>query len=192
METAVERTTDDAFLKIEARGVEAVPPARRHGLPRHLAFLWAGAMATYASILTASLLTSFFGLGVVDGLVAVALGSAAAAVILGLLSNLGVRTGLPQVASTEGVFGDAGMRVAAFLTLFLAVGWFAVDSVIAAQDRLEPRVVLDQLRVEQLAPQRAAVDEHRAQVHARGVQPRGEARRPPSHDDDVERLAHDL
>jgi NCS1 family nucleobase:cation symporter-1 len=132
METSVERTTDDAFLKIEARGVEAVPAARRHGLPRHLAFLWAGAMANYASILTASLLTSFFGLGVVDGLVAVALGSAAAAVILGLLSNLGVRTGLPQVASTEGVFGDAGMRVAAFLTLFLAVGWFAVDSVIAA------------------------------------------------------------
>src|SRR5207248_11095583 len=57
METSVERTTDDAFLKIEARGVEAVPPARRHGLPRHLAFLWAGAMANYASILTASLLT---------------------------------------------------------------------------------------------------------------------------------------
>ena len=133
MEAATPEHGQDAFLQVEERGTESIPEAERHGRPRDLGFLWAGAFVNYASVLTASLLTGFFGLGVWDGLAAVALGSLAGAVILGLLSNTGVRTGLPQVASSQGVFGKAGMRLAALLTLFLAVGWFAVDSVIAAQ-----------------------------------------------------------
>ena len=123
----------DQLFHVEAHGIEAIAAAERHGRPRDLAFLWAGAFINYASLLTASLLTSFFGLGVGDGLVAVVAGSVAAALLLGLLSNTGPATGLPQVAFTRRVFGEAGARLGAFLTLFLAVGWFAVDSVIAAQ-----------------------------------------------------------
>jgi NCS1 family nucleobase:cation symporter-1 len=122
----------DQFLKVEERGIEAVPPEERHGSARELAFLWAGAFVNYASLLTASLLTTFFGLGVWDGLAAVALGTVAGAVMLGLLSHTGPRSGLPQVAFTRRVFGTGGARVGAVLTLFLAVGWFAVDTVIAA------------------------------------------------------------
>ncbi len=133
MESIVEGVPADAFLKVERHGIDPIPAADRHGRPRELAFLWAGAFVNYASVLTASLLTSFYGLGVWDGLLAVTLGTVAAALILGLLSNTGPRSGLPQVAFTERVFGPAGVRVAAALTLFLAVGWFAVDSVIAAQ-----------------------------------------------------------
>lgn len=123
----------DEFLKVETHGIEAIPAADRHGKPRELGFLWAGAFVNYATLFTASLLTTYYGLGVWDGLAATALGTVAAAVILGLLSNTGPRSGLPQVVFTERIFGRAGMRVAAALTLFLAVGWFAVDSVIAAQ-----------------------------------------------------------
>src|SRR5262252_3614218 len=123
----------DQFLKVEAHGIEPIPIAERHGRARELGFLWAGAFVNYASLLTASLATSFFGLGVWDGLAATVLGTVAGAVILGLLSHTGPRTGLPQVAYTRRVFGEAGMKVGAFLTLFLAVGWFAVDTVIAAQ-----------------------------------------------------------
>jgi NCS1 family nucleobase:cation symporter-1 len=122
----------DQFLKVEERGIEAVPRAERHGRSRELAFLWAGAFVNYASLLTASLLTDFFGLGVWDGLAAVVLGTVSAALILGLLSHTGPRSGLPQIAFTRRIFGANGARVGAFLTLFLAVGWFAVDSVIAA------------------------------------------------------------
>jgi NCS1 family nucleobase:cation symporter-1 len=57
----------------------------------------------------------------------------AAAVILGLLSNTGPRSGLPQIVFTRGIFGRRGSYLGAALTLFLAVGWFAVDCVIAAQ-----------------------------------------------------------
>ncbi len=123
----------DSFGKVESRGIEPVPAAERHGAPVELAFLWAGAFVNYASLFTASLLTTYYGLGVWDGLAATALGTAAAAVILGLLSNTGPSSGLPQIVYTRSIFGLKGSRLGAGLTLFLAIGWFAVDCVIAAQ-----------------------------------------------------------
>src|SRR6266568_270062 len=123
----------DAFGQVESRGIEAIPAGERHGAPRELAFLWAGAFVNYASLFTASLLTTYYGLGVWDGLAATVLGTLSAALILGLLSNTGPRSGLPQIVFTRGIFGRRGGNLGAALTLFLAVGWFAVDCVIAAQ-----------------------------------------------------------
>ena len=125
--------TADAFGRVETHGVDAIPANERHGVPRELAFLWAGAFVNYASLFTASLLTTYYGLGVWDGLVATALGTVSAAIILGLLSNTGPRSGLPQIIFTRRIFGLRGSYLGAGLTLFLAVGWFAVDCVIAAQ-----------------------------------------------------------
>jgi NCS1 family nucleobase:cation symporter-1 len=123
----------DTFGKVETHGIDAIPSAERHGIPRELGFLWAGAFVNYASLFTASLLTTYYGLGVWDGLVATVLGTVAAAVILGLLSNTGPRSGQPQIVFTRRIFGVRGSYIGAALTLFLAVGWFAVDCVIAAQ-----------------------------------------------------------
>src|SRR5438270_2810410 len=123
----------DAFGKVETHGIEAIPESERHGHPRELAFLWAGAFVNYASLFTASLLTTYYGMGVWDGLAATLSGTVAAAVILGLLSNTGARTGEPQIVFTRRIFGVRGSYAGAALTLFLAVGWFAVDCVIAAQ-----------------------------------------------------------
>jgi NCS1 family nucleobase:cation symporter-1 len=123
----------DSFGQVESRGIEAIPASERHGKPRELGFLWAGAFVNYASLFTASLLTTYYGLGVWDGLAATVLGTLAAALILGLLSNTGPRSGLPQIIFTRSIFGVRGSYVGAALTLFLAVGWFAVDCVIAAQ-----------------------------------------------------------
>jgi NCS1 family nucleobase:cation symporter-1 len=123
----------DSFGQVESHGIDPIPAAERHGAPRELAFLWAGAFVNYASLFTASLLTTYYGLGAWDGLAATALGTLAAAVILGLLSNTGPRSGLPQIVFTRSIFGRRGSYLGAGLTLFLAVGWFAVDCVIAAQ-----------------------------------------------------------
>jgi nucleobase:cation symporter-1, NCS1 family len=130
---AGQASTGDQFLRVEERGIEPVPEEERHGHVRELGFLWAGAFLNYGSVLTASLLTTFYGLGVWDGLAATVLGTVAGAIILGLLSHTGPRSGLPQVAFTRRVFGEGGARVGALLTLFLAIGWFAVGTVIAAQ-----------------------------------------------------------
>src|SRR5882724_6403574 len=132
-DTTATRTETGAFGEVESQGIDMIPPTERHGRPRELGFLWAGAFVNYASLFTASLLTTYYGLGVWDGLAATALGTVAGAVILGLLSNTGPRSGLPQIAYTRGIFGLRGSYIGAALTLFLAIGWFAVDCVIAAQ-----------------------------------------------------------
>ena len=113
-----------SFGEVESHGIEPIPAADRRGTPRELGFLWAGAFVNYASLFTASLLTTYYGLGVWDGLIATVLGTVAAAAILGLLSNTGPRTGLPQIVYTRGIFGLRGSYLGAALTLFLAVGWF--------------------------------------------------------------------
>lgn len=133
MSEAIARPAGDEFGKVETHGIDAIPPQERHGRPRELAFLWAGAFVNYASLFTASLLTTYYGLGVWDGLAATVCGTVAAAVILGLLSNTGARSGEPQIVFTRRIFGVRGSYAGAALTLFLAVGWFAVDCVIAAQ-----------------------------------------------------------
>jgi nucleobase:cation symporter-1, NCS1 family len=132
-DVAVRAGNSDAFGRVESSGIESIPGAERHGAPRELAFLWAGAFVNYASLFTASLLTTYYGLGVWDGLLATALGTVVAAVILGLLSNTGPRSGEPQIVFTRRIFGLRGSYLGAGLTLFLAIGWFAVDCVIAAQ-----------------------------------------------------------
>jgi NCS1 family nucleobase:cation symporter-1 len=130
---AMTNTEAPAFGEVESYGIEPIPAADRRGVTRELGLLWAGAFVNYASLFTASLLTTYYGLGVWDGLLAVALGTVAAAAILGLLSNTGPGTGLPQIVYTRRIFGLQGSYIGAALTLFLAIGWFAVDCVIAAQ-----------------------------------------------------------
>jgi NCS1 family nucleobase:cation symporter-1 len=132
-DVAVRPTASDSFGRVESHGIDPIPAPERHGAPRELAFLWAGAFVNYASLFTASLLTTYYGLGVWDGLLATGLGTIAAALILGLLSNTGPRSGEPQIVYTRRIFGLRGSYLGAGLTLFLAIGWFAVDCVIAAQ-----------------------------------------------------------
>src|SRR6266576_4405100 len=107
-ETVATHTESDAFGEIESHGIEAISANERHGVPSELGFLWAGAFVNYASLFTASLLTTYYGLGVWDGLLAVLIGTLAGAVILGLLSNTGPKSGQPQIVFTRRIFGNRG------------------------------------------------------------------------------------
>jgi NCS1 family nucleobase:cation symporter-1 len=122
----------DAFLKVETHGIEPIPARERHGSPRDVAWVWVAAFANFVSLITGALLVSF-GLGVAEAILAVAVGSIVAAVLHGLLSVAGPRFGQTQVVASRETFGKRGAYGGAFFTLFLAVGWFAVDCVVAAQ-----------------------------------------------------------
>src|SRR5258706_14223299 len=97
--------TADAFGQVESHGIDAIPDAERHGTPRELGFLWAGTFVNYAILFTARLLTTYYGLGVWDGLAATTIGTIAAAAILGLLINTGPRSWQTQISLTRGIFG---------------------------------------------------------------------------------------
>ena len=122
----------DDFLKVETHGIDPIPASQRKGSARDVAWLWVAAFANFVSLITGALLITL-GLGVGEALVAVAVGSVVAAVLHGLLSVAGPRFGTTQVAASRHTFGLRGAYGGAFFTLFLAVGWFAVDCVIAAQ-----------------------------------------------------------
>ena len=120
------------FLKVETRGIEPIPASERKGSPRDVAWLWVAAFANFVSLITGALLITF-GLGVAEAIAAVAAGSVLAATLHGLLSVAGPRFGTTQVVAARNTFGPRGAYAGAFFTIFLAVGWFAVDCVIAAQ-----------------------------------------------------------
>src|SRR2546430_11452071 len=129
----VEQTAPtDAFLKVETHGIEPIPSSERKGSPRDVGWLWVAAFANFVSLITGGLLITF-GLGVGEAIVAVAAGSVLAAILHGLLSVAGPRYGTTQVVAARHAFGVRGAYGGAFFTVFLAVGWFAVDCVIAAQ-----------------------------------------------------------
>jgi NCS1 family nucleobase:cation symporter-1 len=122
----------DEFLKVETHGIDPIPAGERKGSPRDVGWLWVAAFANFVSLITGALLITF-GLGVAESVVAVAVGSLLAATLHGLMSVAGPRLGTTQVVAARQTFGVRGAYPGAFFTLFLAVGWFAVDCVIAAQ-----------------------------------------------------------
>ena len=122
----------DEFLKVETHGIEPIPSSERKGSPRDVAWLWVAAFANFVSLITGALLVTF-GLGVFEAILAVAVGCVLAASLHGLLSVAGPRFGTTQVVAARETFGIRGAYPGAFFTLFLAVGWFAVDCVVAAQ-----------------------------------------------------------
>jgi nucleobase:cation symporter-1, NCS1 family len=60
-------------------------------------------------------------------------GNALAYVVVGLLSRMGPRFGLPQMVASRRAFGRDGNVLPAVLAFLAGVGWFAVDSVFGAQ-----------------------------------------------------------
>ena len=134
----VQENASDEFLKVERRGMEAIPDGERHGSPSELALVWTGAMANYVSLLTGALVigaptisvVAKGQLGLLDSAIAIVIGTTLAALLHGLISVTGAKTGTPQMIFARGVFGHRGAYISAAFTWIMAVGWFAVDCVV--------------------------------------------------------------
>ncbi len=122
---------DDEFLRVELRGLEPVPAHLRHGRPRELAFIWAGALSDFFSLFAGALLVSAAGLGFWDSALVLTAGAVAGGALVGMLSVTGVRSGAPQIVQSRMVFGRRGATVGGLLTMTIAVGWFAYDCAVA-------------------------------------------------------------
>ena len=121
----------DEFLKVELRGLEAVPDSERHGHPRELFFIWAAALADFFSFFAGALLVGVIGLGVWDAILVLVLGALAGGAMIGPLSVTGMRTGVPQIVFSRLAFGRKGAVVGGLLTLLIGIGWFSYDCAIA-------------------------------------------------------------
>ncbi|MEU0987022.1 cytosine permease [Streptomyces sp. NPDC005953] len=120
-QTDPERTSANAFGKIESRGIDRIPDDERHGHPRELVRIWAFASVNYLYIILGGLLI-VFGLTVWQGLAVVVVGNLFWAAI-GLLATSGPVSGTPSGVITRAMFGTLGNRV--------IVGLFSWPSFIA-------------------------------------------------------------
>ncbi|HUY25462.1 MAG TPA: cytosine permease, partial [Candidatus Saccharimonadales bacterium] len=73
---------DDEFLRIELRGLKPVPAELRHGRPRELFFIWAGALSDFFSLFAGALLVSAAGLGFWDSALVLITGAVAGSAFL--------------------------------------------------------------------------------------------------------------
>ncbi|WP_018297345.1 purine-cytosine permease family protein [Corynebacterium lubricantis] len=126
-----EASYGSSLIKAEPFGTEEIPDSERHGKPSSQFTLWFAANMVLA-VLVSGFFAASFGLTIVQGISAVAVGSFAGALVMGLLAGIGARFGVPQQVQARGPMGYfANFIPIALLTNVSAIGWVAVNTVFA-------------------------------------------------------------
>lgn len=108
---------------------EPVPLTARKNL-FSVAVIWAGfPMVMVGAFVGAQIVT---GLGFIKGLVAIILGNLILAIYVGALSALAAKEGKTFALSCQNIFGIKGAKFVSTLLATLVVGWFAVQTGLAA------------------------------------------------------------
>jgi len=141
------QTNSASATAIETNDVAPIPAGERHGKAWHLFTVWSSPNLEFATIFVGALAIGF-GLNIWQGILAVVVGNALAAVTHGLLSTWGPTSGLPQMVLGRNAFGKIGNLIPSGLsTLVAGIGWFAVNTVsgtlaLAVLTGLQPVVAL--------------------------------------------------
>ena len=124
-------TYGTSLTKAEPFATDHIPLTERHGHPRHQFTLWFAANMVLA-VLVSGFFSALFGLSVLQGLSAVAVGTLLGAIVMGLLAGIGTKMGVPQQVQARGPMGYfANFVPIALLTVVSAIGWTAVNTVFA-------------------------------------------------------------
>ncbi|MCE7003617.1 cytosine permease [Kibdelosporangium philippinense] len=107
---------------VERNGINPVPDTERRGRPRELFAIW---FSWNVSILGIGYGIYVFGLGlsVWQAILAGTLGYVGSALLVGVLSVGGPRTGLPTLTQTRFAFGLQGNKFPAVFAYITSVGW---------------------------------------------------------------------
>ena len=132
-------------VAVEPGGIVYIPEGERHGHPLDLFWTWMSPNLEFATVFVGVLPIAFFGMGFVDGALAIILGTALGSLTHAILSSWGPKFGVPQMVQSRGAFGFLGNILPAGLNAFTAnVGWFIVNSVsgsFALQTLAGPRLL---------------------------------------------------
>src|SRR5207237_3898993 len=118
-------------LTVGPRGIEQVSASERHGRPRTLFTLWLSANMGLPVWLVGAL-AIVFGLGFVDGVIAILVGNLIGCSLLALTASMGPEIGMPQLPFTRHSFGTRGAYLPALLNWVSSSGWYAVNSIVGA------------------------------------------------------------
>lgn len=134
-------SSTDAFGRIEAHGIDHIPPDERHGDPRGLFVVWASANVNFLYVVLGGLLV-VFGLGIWQALAVVVVGNLFWAAI-GFLATTGPVSGSPSGVINRSMFGVVGNRVN--MALFNWPLFIAYEAVNLALGALAGFALADQL-----------------------------------------------
>ncbi len=107
-----------------------VPPGQRTQSPADLFLIFAGANIVATTLQTGASLVPSFGLAAAMALIAA--GSLGGSALIGALSALGPRLGVPSVIAARAALGLRGAGLVAGLLYLTNFAWLAVNNVIAA------------------------------------------------------------
>ena len=122
----------DQVLEVEPTGIETVGDDQRHGSPRGLFGVWFSANAEIATWMVGVFVTSLYGTDLRSAAAGIVLGNVLGFALLGILSTLGPRYGVPQMVASRLAFGRIGNVAPAALSFLAGVGWFAINTVFGA------------------------------------------------------------
>lgn len=133
--TIISSATGEGYrpTSIEAGGIEAIPPGRRHGSPWQLLSTWSAPNFEFATVFVGMIAVAYFGLNFWQTIAAIVLGNILGSASHAVLSTWGPREGLAQLVLSRTAFGLRGNILPATLnTVMAGLGWFATNSVSGA------------------------------------------------------------
>jgi NCS1 family nucleobase:cation symporter-1 len=120
-------------MRIELRGVEAVPHSTRFGRPGRLFTLWFSGQLAPSTLFVGVLGTaSFINLGWQLGVVAIVVGNLLGSITVAMLCVIGTRTGVPQLQQSRMAFGRL-IQFPAALCWLTEVGFEALAAIFGAE-----------------------------------------------------------
>jgi NCS1 family nucleobase:cation symporter-1 len=123
----------DAPQRIEDKTIQPIPASERHGRARDLFTIWFGSNIMILTVVTGALSTSVYGQPFWLAVIALAVGNLVGAVLMALHSAQGPQLGVPQMVQTRGQFGSYGALLVIVLVVFMYIGFFASNLVLAGQ-----------------------------------------------------------
>ncbi len=121
----------DRAWSIETNGTNVIPDSERHGNPKELFWIWAGANIGILGVTYGAFLVAFYGLNLVQGIIAAVLGAVIGFVLVGVVGLAGKRAGAPTLVISRAAFGVDGNYVPAAISYLSFIGWEIVVTTLA-------------------------------------------------------------
>ena len=116
-------------LSIEWRGTEKVEKESRHGRPISIFIIWLASNLTIADFALGSIL---YGLPIFWIIFIIVFSNVVAGLILGLVSAMGPKYGLPQMVISSAIFGRKANKAFSLAQWLSTIGWFSINAIIGA------------------------------------------------------------
>ena len=119
-------------LTIEAHGMEAIPATRRYGSVSRTFTVWFTPNLVPAGFAIGLLAAAeFLQVGFVTGLIAIIVGNVVGAALVGLLSEMGPKTGMAQMPFARLPYGKS-IVLPGLLNWISCIGWDGINSIFGA------------------------------------------------------------